>query len=168
MELATIQSDNVTHPEYLAMVEAIDNQRKERIEQATTLFEYKLLALRTKCVANRAQLHSQYFQTVRELRESALENASREWYQIQSERRSIDEAKSQALNHFVDNRPQLVAQQTAYNAEVSILSGVAKYVGFPAAPEIKGASAGEIEEDLRNMGVSLIQSFHPFTSSSQT
>ena len=50
-------------------------------------------------------------------------------------------------------RLDLVAQQTAYNTEVSILSGMAKHVGFPAAPEIMGATQSEIEEDLKSLGV---------------
>jgi hypothetical protein len=45
--------------------------------------------------------------------------------------------------------------QVAYSNEVSILSGVAKYVGFPAAPPMASTTAAELEEDLEKMGVSL-------------
>ncbi|KAI5297726.1 hypothetical protein KEM55_004313, partial [Ascosphaera atra] len=36
---------------------------------------------------------------------------------------------------------------------VSILAGVAKYVGFPAAPDIAPARPTEAQEDLEKMGV---------------
>ena len=38
--------------------------------------------------------------------------------------------------------------------EVQILSGIAKYIGFPAAPEVKGATSNETQQDLEAMGVS--------------
>jgi hypothetical protein len=44
--------------------------------------------------------------------------------------------------------------QTAYNKEVSILSGIAKYVGFPAAPDVQGVNKSELDEDFEKMGVS--------------
>jgi hypothetical protein len=37
---------------------------------------------------------------------------------------------------------------------VSVMSGVAKYVGFPAAPSLSVARPSEIEEDFEKMGVS--------------
>lgn len=153
-ELSTIQSDPPTHPEYLAMVEAINKLRQERIDHAKTVYRYKLQALQRKAVVTRATMQSQYLQRIREQRDKCLELASEEWYQIQRERRNFDTDKDVPLNHFAGDRPQLVAAQTAYNTEVSVLSGVAKYVGFPAAPEIRGATSTEIDEDLRKMGVS--------------
>ena len=47
-----------------------------------------------------------------------------------------------------------ITQQTAYNKEVSVLSGIAKYVGFPTAPDITGVRAAELDEDMEKMGVS--------------
>lgn len=149
-----IQSDTPTHPEYLAIVEAIDQLRNERIEHAKTVYGYKLQSLQRKAVTTRAVMQSQYMQRIRELREDTLERASAEWYQIQRERRNFDADKEAPLRHFGGNRAQWVAAQTAYNTEVSILSGMAKYVGFPAAPEIEGATTAEVDEDLRKMGVS--------------
>ena len=34
------------------------------------------------------------------------------------------------------------------------MAGVAKYVGFPAAPSLAAARPSEIDEDLEKMGVS--------------
>ena len=152
-ELAMLESPNITHPEYLNMVEAISAQRRERIQHARTVFNFKVKALQNKSVAERTQHFSQYMQTVRDIRDRSLEQANKEWYQIQRERRTPDEDKTDTMYHFSMKRSDQVAQQTAYNTEVSILSGIAKYVGFPAAPEIEGASSTEIEDDLRKMGV---------------
>lgn len=93
-------------------------------------------------------------QRVRQLRNDHLEKASEEWYQIQRERRNFDVDEETPLNSFAGERSQLVAAQIAYNTEVSILSGIAKYVGFPAAPELRGVSTTEMDDDLRKMGVS--------------
>jgi hypothetical protein len=57
------------------------------------------------------------------------------------------------VHRFPTRRSQQVAQQTAYNTEVSILAGIAKHVGFPAAPDVAGARPSEIEDDFQIMGV---------------
>jgi hypothetical protein len=54
---------------------------------------------------------------------------------------------------FPQRRSEQIKKQTEYNLEVSILSGVAKYVGFPAAPAIAAAIPSELEDDLQKMGV---------------
>lgn len=92
-------------------------------------------------------------QSVREVRDNSLERANQEWYQIQRGRRALDESAVDRNSLTAAKRHDLVAQQNAYNMEVSILSGMAKWVGFPAAPEVTGASQSEMDEDLRKMGV---------------
>ena len=136
------------------MMECIDHRRDENILHEKTLLRYKLGALERKSVAERAQHHSQYMQTARDIRDKTLEQVNKEWYQIQRERRSWDGDSLDYAQRFTTRRSHQIIRQTAYNDEVSVLSGVAKYVGFPAAPEISGARSGEIEEDLRSMGVS--------------
>ena len=135
------------------MVKAIGQQKLQRIQLAKINFDYKLGALQTKCISERCSIHSQYEQTVRETRDDALSRANAECYQIQHERRKMDKDNVGRMYHLSTNRADLVAQANAYNREVSILSGVAKYVGFPAAPEIEAANLDEREEDLRKMGV---------------
>ena len=157
-ELASLESANITHPDYLSMVAAIENQRKERVALARTSFQYKVKALQNKSIAERTHHHSQYMQSAREIRDLALEKANQEWYEIQRGRRfdqqPVDRTPLTALK-----KHDLVAHQIAYNTEVSILSGMAKFVGFPAAPEVTGASQSEMDEDLRLMGVH-ISRFH--------
>jgi hypothetical protein len=157
-ELASLESDTITHPEYLAMVAAITRQREERASLARIRFQFQVKNLQNRCAAERAQFHSQYAQTVRDLRDSSLARANQEWYQIQRGRRAVEDSIDRtSLSTF--KRTDLIAQQNAYNTEVSILSGVAKYVGFPSAPEVTGASQSEMEEDLRAVGVSLHMEF---------
>lgn len=154
-ELALLTQPDPTHPEYLAMVQCLDQRRDEKIQHEQILLQYKLKALEIKSVAERSQLHSQYFQTVRAVREKKLEEVGEQWYQIQRDRRGWEGSGSATdfTYKFPTRRSQQIAQQTAYNLEVSILSGVAKYVGFPAAPTVNGARSSEIDEDLQNMGV---------------
>ena len=144
-----------THPEYLAQKEVVDRYRDDKIEYEETLFRYKLIALQRKSIAEKAQIHSQYMQTVREIRDSNLEQLNKEWYQIQRERRSCDDSEPDYMYKFQTRRSQQIRQQTAYNTEVSILSGVAKYVGFPAAPDIMKARPKEIEDDLAGIAAAM-------------
>ncbi len=54
---------------------------------------------------------------------------------------------------YPTRRSQQAVRQAAYNMEVSILSGVAKYVGFPAAPDIRGVRSTEMDADIHAMGL---------------
>ena len=97
-------------------------------------------------------------QTVREIRDKSIEKANQEWYQIQRGRRALDQEPVDRTPMSSMKRADLVLHQNSYNLEVSVLSGMAKYVGFPAAPEVTGASQAEMDEDLRKMGVCISDS----------
>ena len=142
------------HPELLAMKEAIDHNKKQKTMYQQTFLKYKLETLQRESIATKHQVQSQYMQAVRELRDQSLDQLNKEFYQVQRERRSGNSNVADSLYLFSSNRSQQVRQQTAYNSEVSILSGVAKYVGFPSAPAIENARPNELEDDLRGMGVS--------------
>ncbi|MCJ1474276.1 hypothetical protein MMC13_002934 [Lambiella insularis] len=152
-ELAMLNQPKITHPDYLTMVDCIDKRRDEKILQANIRLRYKFETLQRKSIAERAIAHSQYMQTVREQRDTILEQANKEWYQIQRERRTCDEDDSSYLYEFTTRRSQQIVRQAAYNAEVSVLSGFAKYKGFPAAPEISPAKPEQIQDDLQKMGI---------------
>ena len=152
-ELALLQQPGFAHPELLAMKEAVDHHRNEKIEYQRKHLKYKLQSLQRESVAMKHQALSQYMQTVREIRDKALAQLNREFYQLQRGRRSVEGDVPDYMYTFTTKRSQQIAQQTAYSNEVSVLSGVAKYVGFPAAPKIKSARPNELDEDMRNMGV---------------
>lgn len=152
-ELQLLQEAKPSHPELLRQVEVVQKYRDEKFEVEQKLLVYKIGALKNKAVADRAQLHSQYFQTVRDIRERHLERISEHFYRIQRDRFKADSTIPNFTIPFPERRSQQILQQTAYNKEVSILSGIAKYVGFPAAPELAASRRKDVEDDIQKMGV---------------
>ena len=90
---------------------------------------------------------------MRDLREDIIAECNQRVFDLQRGRRSLGSDEVEYMVKLPEKRSDQIRQQTAYNLEVSILSGVAKYVGFPAAPDISAARPGEIDEDLRAMKV---------------
>jgi hypothetical protein len=152
-ELALLAESKPAHPELLRQVEAVQKYRDEKFEVEQKLLVYKIGALKNKAVAERSQIHSQYFQTVRDIRKRHLERISEHFYRIQRDRFKADSSIPSFTIPFPERRSQQILQQTAYNKEVSILSGVAKYVGFPAAPELTSSKQKDVEDDMQKMGV---------------
>lgn len=148
-----LRADNPTHPEYIAMMQCIDARRDDRIRVADKELELNMESLGRWAVARRTQIHSQYFQTVRESRERVLAELGQQWYDIQNERRKHANNVPEFGLRFPPTQTQRVKNALAYNKEVSILSGVAKYEGMPAAPDMKGASMQELEDDFEAMNV---------------
>ncbi len=153
-EEAMLRQDKPTHPEFLAMMECIDARRDARIRVADNLRELEMESLRKTAVARRSQILTQYQQEARDIREKKLEQLGKQWYEIQHDRRSYAGNVPDYALKFPTRRSQQIMNQVAYSNEVSILSGVAKYVGFPAAPPMSAATAAELDEDLEKMGVS--------------
>jgi hypothetical protein len=154
-EEAMLRQPNPTHPEYLAMMQCIDARREEKVRIADKIRDFQMESLKNFAVARRSQILVQYQQEVREIREKKLEHLGKQWYEIQHDRRSYAGSVPDYTLKFPTRRSQQVQNQVAYSKEVSILSGVAKYVGFPAAPAMAPTTAEELEEDLEKMGVSL-------------
>lgn len=152
--MTMLESPTPSHPELLAALEVIDRHRDQKIRYEDTLIKYKLEALQRKSIAEKAQAHSQYMLEVQAIRERHLEKLNKEFYQIQRERRSAETSAPDYMYRYNPKRSVQIKRQTAYNKEVSILSGVAKFVGFPAAPDLKPLKQQEIDEDLKAMGVS--------------
>ncbi|KAI4279152.1 MAG: hypothetical protein LQ337_000493 [Flavoplaca oasis] len=156
-ELAMLAEPNVTHPELLGMNQVLEQRRDEKIHHENTLLKYKLGSLENKSKAEKAQVHGQYMQSVRDIRDWNLEQVNKEWYQIHKERFGRENNVPEYMYLFPTRRSQQITHQTAYNKEVSLLSGIAKYRGFPAAPEICGAKPNEIESDFEKMGIAVQQ-----------
>ena len=154
-EETMLRQSKPTHPDYLAMMQCIDARRDQRIRVADKLREYGLQTVKTFAVGRRSQILVQYQQEVRDLREKKLEQLGKQWYEIQHDRRSYAGSVPDYTLRFPKRRSQQIMNQVAYSNEVSILSGIAKYVGFPAAPPMASATAAEMEEDFEKMGVSL-------------
>ena len=156
--------ENPTHPEYIAMLKCIEERRDEKIRLSAVELQLKLTVLKNRAVGERAQMMSQFYQGVRESRDQVLEELGQEWYEIQQERRRLANTIPDYGIRFPPSKTQTVRQAVAYNKEVSILSGFAKHVGFPAAPSIHGASDEQLESDIEAIAVS--QTFHPIVETS--
>lgn len=149
-----LKQSKPTHPEYLAMKKCLDAKRDERIRVADKRRELEFETLKNFAVAGRSQIMSQFQQEVRESREKHLEQVGKQWYEIQHDRRSYAGSVPDYTIKFPTKRSQQIQNQVAYSTEVSVLAGVSKYIGFPAAPPMRPASNTEMAEDFAKMGVS--------------
>ncbi|KAJ4290636.1 Transcriptional regulatory protein [Collariella sp. IMI 366227] len=120
-------------------------ERKKGAWDELVAIEKQFTSFRERC---RAQIMSQFYQAVREAREKTLEELGQEWYEVQQERRRAANIIPDYGIRFPATRTQAVRNAVSYNKEVSILSGFAKHIGFPAAPTINGASEDQVEADL--------------------
>lgn len=153
-ELELLQGDALTHPEYLLQMRCIDKRRDDKIHEENLLHELQKKALRVKTVAERGTSHSQFFQEVRDIKDKALESCWKDYFALQKDRRSWGADTSDFTMLYNPSRSVQIRQQTARNLEVSLLAGISKHTGFPAAPDMKGLSAADVEHDLSVMGVS--------------
>lgn len=152
-ELAQLENPTPTHPEFLRQRRIIENYRDEKMKREELLFAYKLKSLNVKSQAERSQANSMYYQNARDIRERYLQELSEHHYRAQHDRFRAGEITPDYGIPFPTRRPQQAAQQAAYNKEVGILAGTAKYVGFPSAPDMKPLQRREIEEDFSKLGV---------------
>ncbi|KAJ5286842.1 hypothetical protein N7478_002528 [Penicillium angulare] len=154
-ELEMLSGSNPTHPEYLRQIECVERYRDAKINYERTLYRYRIRALVNRSLAERAQAHSTYFQHIRDVRERHSSSISKQFYAIQHDRFKTDEMSPHHIIPFPTRRSQQIAHQAAYNQEVSVMAGVAKYVGFPAAPNLAGARPSELDDDLEKMGITI-------------
>lgn len=152
-ELELLNDPNTTHADFLAMRQAVDARRdeKQRLEQVA--LQYKIKNLEKQTLSKRALMHCHYYQTIRDLRDNHLTRLNADYCQIQRERRHFVRKEPQFVYKFEDDRPKHVEQQTRYNKEVSLLSGIARHKGFPGAPNLSSAPKDDAEEDFQAMMV---------------
>ncbi|KAJ4059869.1 hypothetical protein NW761_001932 [Fusarium oxysporum] len=146
-EEQSLLASEPTHPEYLNMKQCLDDRLEQKLREINNEHEYRLKAHERRSVAQRAQIWGQYYQAVREKRERTLEALNQEWYDIQTARRSAHSLQDCGLLYPKDPA-QRVRNAIAYNTEVSALATIAKYEGFPAGPEMTGATPLELEDDI--------------------
>jgi hypothetical protein len=149
-EEQSLLADVPTHPEYLNMKQCLDDRLNQKLSAVNNELELRIKAHERRTVAQRAQIWSQFYQAIRESRERSLEKLNKEWYDVQTARRNAHKLPDYGLL-FPKHPAQRVRNAVAYNTEVSTLAGIAKYEGFPAGPEMRPASAAELEEDLAAM-----------------
>lgn len=153
-ELELLNQPVCKHPDFMRQVACVDARKQKQKREAEAWRRYKKESLRTTTLGERSQLHSQFFQHTRQLREEVMDQLGKDWYDIQNERRQSNQDKDELyVRKFSMKKSEQIKIQAKYNQEVSVLSGVAKYVGFPAAPEITGAEGDSLEDDLKSMKV---------------
>lgn len=154
-ELAMLSTKgDCKHPEYLRQVACVDARYAKQVDEARAFRKFKTESIRRTALGERSQLHSQYYQYARELRENVMVELGEDWYGIQKERRQANQGNDEVyMRKFQTKKSVQIRHQAKYNQEVSVLSGVAKYVGFPAAPDINGAEGDAMDDDLRAMKV---------------
>ncbi|KAK6336379.1 Transcriptional regulatory protein, variant 2 [Orbilia brochopaga] len=150
-EIAMVQDG--THPELILMSQAIETHKKEKIERANILLNFQLETAEQERIANRSAIWSQYHQDIRETREKSFSDANKLWWAIHRERRAADTSVSDYVYKIPKSVSTQVNHRSRYNAEVSLLSGIAKNVGFPAVPPMAAATTDEVRADLEAMGV---------------
>lgn len=150
-----LREPDCQHPDFLARLVCLDDRRNDKIQYENTLLKYNLMALVNRTIAERGAALSQYYQDIRRVRDEAIETCYKELYSLQKDRRRFGADESTILS-FSASRPEQVRKQAAYGLEVSILSGLSKHIGFPAAPEMSPLSADELQRDLEAMGVSCL------------
>ncbi|EPS40548.1 hypothetical protein H072_5592 [Dactylellina haptotyla CBS 200.50] len=156
-EIAMVQDG--THPELVLMSQAIETHKKEKLDKANTLLGFQLETAEQERMANRAAIWAQYSQEIRETREKCFSEANKLWWAIHRERRAADTSVSDYVYKIPKSISTQINHRSRYNAEVSLLSGIAKHVGFPAAPTIMGATSDEVRADLEAMGVRTVPDF---------
>ncbi|KAK5731836.1 hypothetical protein LTR17_011048 [Elasticomyces elasticus] len=154
-EISMLAQPDCQHPEYLRQVACVNARREKQMREAQAYYHYRLTSIRQRTLGDRSQLQSQYHQHIREMREDVMYKLGEDWYNIQKERRQQHQEMGDAyIYKFPAKKSAQIRQQAKYNQEISVLSGVAKYVGFPAAPDINGADGDGLEDDLKAMKIS--------------
>lgn len=142
------------HPDYLAQLKCIDDRRDQKILYENRLLGFNLENLTTRTVNERQQHLSQFVQTTRQIRDDGIKGCYRELYSLQRDRWRFGSAAKASLPLYDPKREDQLLRQTAYNKEVSLLSGIAKFVGFPSAPDMSTLASTDIATDFHAMGVS--------------
>jgi len=159
-EIELLEQSNCLHPDFVAQMRCVDERRNQKVKHEDTLLQYNMQALGVKTVAERQQLHSQYFQDVRQLRDDSFDSCYKELYALQRDRRNFFTEPTDPML-YNPNRAEQIRIHTNINHEISLLAGIAKHVGFPAAPEMSALLKNDAQLDLQSMGVSYPPSTSP-------
>ncbi|KAK9480605.1 Sds3-like-domain-containing protein [Lipomyces japonicus] len=137
-----------THPELASVYDQIGLNRHQKIRLAERHRHYRRICIQNQTKSYRDQIHQQFFKDRAELRTGLISDTTESWYKITRERVALDEVAPFFGFRIPDKRSTIVRQRQAQYQEVAILTGIAKYIGFPAAPDVSTATSEEIAEDM--------------------
>ncbi|CCH40529.1 Midasin [Wickerhamomyces ciferrii] len=144
---------NGSHPELQNVYSKINSHTEEKIRLASLNQKYKFESIDRKTKAERTSIHQQFYKQVSDFRSSYLKDITKEWYQINKERRLLDTIVPEYSYRVPEYVDELVEQRSQVNQEVSILMGLNKYFGFPKAPNLKPTEGEELDNDLKAMNI---------------
>ncbi|KAK9460455.1 Sds3-like-domain-containing protein [Lipomyces oligophaga] len=136
------------HPELAAINSQIEAIRDEKLKLANARLSYRRRCVENQTRSFRSHIHQQFYKNVANLRAKMISDITESWYKVNRERRSMDSLVPFYNYRVPDKQSTIFRQRQAQYQEIALLSGLSKYVGFPAAPEIKAATQDEIADDL--------------------
>lgn len=142
-----------THPELSALYELIYEHREAKLKIARSRRKYQLQCIDNQTRAQRDHIHQQFLKDQAESRADLLRNTTEDWYQVNRERREMDSIVPNESYRPPKDRVTAIHERQLLNNEISLLSGLNKYFGFPLAPSIQPATTSEIENDLMELGI---------------
>lgn len=142
-----------THPELEPVYARIARRRDDKIELARRHLEYKRRCIAIQTRACREQLHQQFMKEIADSRAALLLRTTEEWYRVNRERRAMDTLVPEYTYRAADSPTAQLHEFASVNHEIALLTGISKYIGFPAAPEIKPLSEDELQDDLYALGL---------------
>ncbi|KAH3678416.1 hypothetical protein WICMUC_001433 [Wickerhamomyces mucosus] len=157
-KMARFQSElemcsNGTHPELKAVYTKIDDHRNEKIRLASLNKKYKLQTIERRTRASRTAVHQQFIKSVSDFRTKYVKRITEDWYKINKERRTMDIVVPEYSYKRPEYTEDAVEQRAQLNQEISILTGLNQYYGFPKAPRLSSVEESELDEDLKAMNI---------------
>ncbi|KAK9368928.1 Sds3-like-domain-containing protein [Lipomyces kononenkoae] len=137
-----------THPELATIYDELAEARDKRIQLADAHRKYRRRCIENQTRSYRTHIHQQLYNNHASLRASMIQETTETWYKANRERRALDTVVPFYGYRVPEKRSVIYRQRQAQYNEIALLTGIAKYIGFPAAPEIKSATADEVAEDI--------------------
>ncbi|KAG4303711.1 hypothetical protein PCK1_000229 [Pneumocystis canis] len=137
------------HPELSSLIEKITERRERKYNIAVSLRDMLIKSINDEFIAHQYEIQNNFLESKRKLREKILLRTGEKCFQIYYERRLMETSLIPEYGFSVPNKRSVqLRHRRAHELEVTFLSGLKSYIGFPAAPEIKNASKDEIMRDL--------------------
>ncbi|KAK9237310.1 Sds3-like-domain-containing protein [Lipomyces kononenkoae] len=137
-----------THPELATVYDELAEGRDKKIQLADAHRKYRRRCIENQTRSYRTHIHQQLYNKHASLRAAMIQETTETWYKVNRERRAMDTLVPFYGYRIPEKRSVIYRQRQAQYNEIALLAGIAKYIGFPAAPEIKSATADEVAEDM--------------------
>lgn len=142
-----------THPELERVSHQVGQIRDQKVQLATKHHQYQRQCIDNQTRATRVHLHQQFLKDASDARSKMLLSTTEQWYNINRERRAMDCMVPNYTFKIPSSRSDQIRDRQAIYDEISALMGLNKYVGFPAAPEMRPLNEEDIEDDLEALGL---------------